>query len=354
MKTKNEKDGLSRRDFIKHTSLSALGVSLLGAIPSSLKGAFLSDSVSVKSKVVLVRHSKVIAATGETDQIILDEMLKTAVTNFSGENSTASFWQKYFTPNDSIGLKVNTLGLTGISGSPATNHFQAITTSIIDSFRPAGIKDENFIIWDRSEEELVSAGFTIQSERGKTRVIGNVATRKGSGGVGYAEEELKVGDKTTHLSKILTEICSSIINIPLMKDHGAAGITGALKNHYGTINNARDFHSNNCTNPGIPEINLLSGIRSKQKLIIMDALMGVFNGGPRWDRNFMWPYGGILIGTDPVAIDTVLLNIINDKRKSKGMAEITESHAKHIKISGEMGLGTNKLDEIDFVKIELG
>jgi len=281
-------------------------------------------------------------------------MLDKGITGFSGEKSASSYWSKIFSPKESIGLKVNTLGLSNVSGSPVTNHFQAVTSSIIGSFNGTGIEEGNFIIWDRSEEELISAGFAIQNEKGKTRVLGNVGTRRGGGGIGYSEEELKAGDKTTHLSKILTEMCSSIIAIPLMKDHGVAGVTGALKNHYGSIDNAREFHANNGTNPGIPDINLLPGIRSKQKLIIMDALMGVFNGGPRWDRRFIWPYGGILIGTDPVAIDTVMFGIINEKRKSEGLDLISESNARHIRISGEMGLGSNNMEEIDLVKIELG
>lgn len=354
MKTKNEKEGLSRREFIKRTSISALGVSLLGTIPADFNGALHKNSASQKSKVVLVRHSKVVSPTGETDIKILSEMLQTAITNFSGEKSCAAFWNKIFSPQDSIGLKINTLGLAGLSGSPAINHFNAMTSAIISSFNGTEINEGNFIIWDRSEEELISAGFTIQNEIGKTRVLGNVASRGGSGGIGYSAEELKAGEKTTRLSKILTEMCSAIINVPLMKDHGISGVTGALKNHYGSIYNAREFHSNNATNPGIPEINLLEGIRSKQKLIIMDALMGVFNGGPRWDRKFMWPYGGILIGTDPVAIDAVMLDIINEKRKIEGLTEISETTAKHIRISKELGLGTNNLDDIDFVKIELG
>ena len=353
---KSEKEGaeLSRREFIKKTSLSAIGVSLLSGVPSIVKGAILNKSISAKSKVVLVQHSKVISATGETDTAILNDMLNSAITSFSGENSAASYFKKIFTHQDIIGLKINTLGISNIAGSPATNHYQAITSSIINSLEPAGISAENIIIWDRSEDELTTAGFTIQKEKGQTRILGNMGKRGGQGGEGYSEKELMVGEKTTRLSKILTEMATAMINIPLMKDHGTAGVTGALKNHYGTINNPRDFHADNATNPGIPEINLLQDIRGKQRLIIMDALMGVFNGGPRWDRRFMWPFGGILIGTDPVAVDTIMYNLINERRISEGLQVISEANAKHIRIAGEIGLGKNNLDEIDLVKIMLG
>ena len=353
MKEGNKKSELTRREFIKKTTAGTLGFSLLSGLPSLSNERIFAAGLTSKSKVVLVKHAKVISPAGEVDSSILKEMLDSAIINFSSEKETASYWKKIFSPSDIIGLKVNTLGLSNISGSPATNHFQAITSAIINSIREAGIKEENFIIWDRSEDELKSAGYAIQKEKGKTRILGNIDSRSGNGGEGYAEKEFAVGEKTTRLSKILNEMSTAMINIPLMKDHGTAGITGALKNHYGTINNARDFHSNNATNPGIPEVNMLTEIRNKQKIIIVDALMGVYSGGPRWDRRSMWPFGGILIGTDPVAIDTVLLTLINEKRISEGMPAITESHAKHIKISGELGLGQSNLEEINLVKIEL-
>lgn len=346
---KGNKSELTRREFIKKSSVSALGLSLLGSIPATLASETINQTITGKSKVVLVRNTKVISPEGIVDNDILSSMLDTAITNYSGD-SPSIFWPKIFSPKDIIGLKVNTLGLNQISGSSLTNHFSAVTNVIIQSCKEAGIKEENFIIWDRSNEELTSAGYQIQNELGKTRILGNVSRSDGSA-IGYSDKEIKVGDKSTYLAKILTDMCTCLINIPLVKDHGIAEFTGALKNHYGTINNAREFHSNNCTNPGIPEINLIDTIKSKQKLIIADALLGVFNGGPRWDRKFMWPYGGILVATDPVAIDTILFNILNDKRKSEGLAPINDSTARHIRLSAEAGLGKNNLNQIDFLEI---
>ena len=354
MKSGKQNRDLSRREFIKKTSIGALGATLFSGVPSIMKGALIKNEAVSKSKVVLIQNSKVINSNGEVNSEILNEMIETAITNFSGEKKSSDYWKKNFSMDDIIGLKVNTLGLSNIAGSTATNHFQAVTSSLINSFVSAGYKDEKFIIWDRSEDELKSAGFVIQKEIGKTRVLGNIGTRSGDGGEGYSTEELKVGEKSTRLSKILTDMTSAMINIPLMKDHGTAGITGALKNHYGTINNARDFHSNNATSPGIPDINLLNGIRSKQKLVIMDALMRVFNGGPRWDRNYMWPFGGILISTDPVAIDSVMFGLINEKRTAEGLSPITEERAKHLRLSSELGLGKYKSEDIELVKINLG
>lgn len=350
---KEETNDLTRREFIKRTSASALGISLLGGLPESIKASLLKSNVISKSKVVLVRNPNVITQNGEVNHTILKEMLNKALTNFSGV-SPAAYWQKLFSPNDTIGLKVNTLGLSNISRSSLTKHFDAVTSAIIESCKEAGFNEENFIIWDRSNEELISAGYTIQKEKGKTRVLGVLESRRGGDNSIFHEKEYLLGNKTTRITKILTDQCTGIINIPLIKDHGSSGFTGALKNHYGTINNAREFHSNNCTNPGIPEVNMIDVIRNKQRLIISDALLSVFNGGPRWERRFTWAYGGILVGTDPVAIDTVMFNILNEKRVSEGLSAISDNIARHIHLSKEIGLGTNDINEIDFVEINLG
>lgn len=347
----HENSGLTRRKFIKAASISAAGLSFIGALPSDLKKVLNSKPYKIKSRIVLIKNPDVINQDGIVDSSLLIEMLEKAIMKYSGEKSAANFWKNNFSKDEIIGLKVNTLGVSPIAGTTLTNHFDAFTKTIIESCTKAGLPDKNFIIWDRSEEELISAGFTIQKEKDKTRVLGCVETRRGGGGFGYTDEDYPMGDKKTRLTKILTEMCSSIINIPLIKDHGMAGFTGALKNHYGTINNANEFHSNNCTSPGIPEINTIPIIQKKQKLIIADALSCVFNGGPRWDRKFMWNYGGILIGTDPVAIDTVMFNILNEKRKFEGMTPISENIAKHIRLASELGLGTNNINEIDLLEV---
>ncbi|MEW6655079.1 MAG: DUF362 domain-containing protein, partial [Bacteroidota bacterium] len=240
-----------------------------------------------------------------------------------------------------------------ISGSSAVKHYAAIIDSVLSSAGNAGLLSEKFIVWDRNNEEFNASGLSIQNEVSKTKYYGTLTSRNDSIDAAFSEE-VKLGEKFTRVSKILSETCTALINMPVLKDHGLAGITGALKNHYGTIHNPRDFHSNNCTNPGIPEINALPQIRTKQKLIIADALIGVFNGGPRWNRDYMWNYGGILVSTDPVAVDRIMFGILNEKRKAEGMSVISENTAQHIKLSAGLKLGTDELSEIDFQKIELG
>ncbi len=344
---------ITRREFIERSTSGALGVTLGAGLAADPSKPEVKKEPPKKSRVVLVRHPKVIDSAGAVQKPLLMEMLDTALTRFTGNTSVADSWGEFLKKEDSIGLKVNPLGLNSIEGTPAVSHFTCMTEVLIASCGKAGLKEKQFLIWDRSEEELKRGGFAIQKEAGKLRVMGTKEARKSETGIGFGTESFPVGEKSTRLTKILTELTSATINIPVLKHHRLSGVTGSLKNNYGSIDNAREFHENFCTGPGIPEINAVPAIRDTQRLVIADALLGVYEGGPRWNRDVMWAYGGILVGTDPVAVDRVLLTILNEKRNAEEMEPIGESHARHLELSEKLGLGMSRLDGIELVKVDL-
>jgi len=52
---------------------------------------------------------------------------------------------------------------------------------------------------------------------------------------------LSFGLVNTQVSKILTQ-CDVVINVPILKHHGGAGVTMAMKNMYGVIKNPNAQH----------------------------------------------------------------------------------------------------------------
>lgn len=341
-------ESLSRREFIKKTSLGTLAVATAGHLPAKILDPFNTTS-GTKSKVVLVYHSEVVDEAGRIQQPLLQKMVDKGVIAFSGENTIADAWGKYFSADDIVGLKVNALGMADLEGMDYAQHFPAVTNAIASGLKKAGVKEGNMIIWDRSEEELSQAGFTINRELTAMRVIGNKKRRRGSDAQ-FNAKSYPVGKSSSRVCSILADRCTALVNIPVPKTHGSAAFTGALKNHYGTIDNPSELHPNSCTNPGIPEVNTIPMIRDKQKLIVYDAMLVAIEGGPRWRRRFTKPYGGILVGTDPVAIDTVALKILDQKRKEEGMDPIAP-RALHIPLSAKLGIGTDNLDNIELVKL---
>jgi len=228
-----------------------------------------------------------------------------------------------------------------------------MTSAILSGFRQAGIAEENVVLWDRNDEEVASMGFSLQKDAGALRALGTQASTRGGGGPGFSSESFPVGSRSSKVSRIASEMCSALINMPVLKTHTTTGITGALKNHYGSIDNPRQYHGSRGTNPGIAEINTIPVIRDKERLVVFDALLGVYNGGPTWQRQFIWPYGGILIGTDPVAIDAIALKILDEKRLAEGMSSLARE-APSLDSAEALGLGTRNLEQIELQEIVLG
>jgi uncharacterized Fe-S center protein len=111
-----------------------------------------------------------------------------------------------------------------------------------------------------------------------------------------------------------------------VKDHGATGATGCLKNiAYGSFSNVARTHygSRSHTYSFVGRLASVEPLRSRTVLQIMDGLRGVWHGGPfaHTDRFVFYPRR-MFFGTDPVAIDRLLLDIIDEKRKTEGAISI--------------------------------
>jgi hypothetical protein len=124
----------------------------------------------------------------------------------------------------------------------------------------------------------------------------------------------------SHLGRIVTKRLDKIICLPCVKDHHAAGVTGALKNmSHGLVNNVFRSHSGpqSCAiNAFIPAVVSHPIIRRKCVLHVMDGIRGVWEGGP-YGKNpeWLWDSNALLFATDPVAMDHVEWDMLDAHRK---------------------------------------
>src|SRR5262249_32530964 len=119
----------------------------------------------------------------------------------------------------------------------------------------------------------------------------------------------------------------------VLKDHRSAGVTVALKNlSHGFSNNVARSHidsiyrrdhfrtgPNQC-NTFIPAAASQMPLRQKATLHILDGLIGVYEGGPgSWNQTWgTWRHKGMFFATDPVALDHVGWDIIDERRAGGG------------------------------------
>ena len=334
----------SRRDFIRRSALGIMGVSLASRTYPLY--------VNANNRVVVVRHKNVFGPDGFAQQQLVLDMVNHGITELTTAGNLSDAWLPFFQPEDIIGMKINAISFKGLTNTPLASHYPVLTNAIISSCAEAGIEEKQFLIWDRSDSELANLGYTPSNDTDRLRIFGTYKHHRRTDGIGFHPEQHPAGKKSTRISRILSDICTAMINIPVIKPHTLAGITAALKNHYGTIDNPSSFHLGACTDPGIPEINAIPVIRNKQKLVICNALQAIYKGGVSWKWANAWPYGGIILGTDPVAVDRICLKIINEKRwqSNKG---IIDNRARHILLSEQLGIGVASLDKIDLFEIDL-
>jgi uncharacterized protein (DUF362 family) len=133
---------------------------------------------------------------------------------------------------------------------------------------------------------------------------------------------------------------TKIVNLPCLKEHNASGVTGCLKNlAYGSFNNVNRTHTDpkTYTDPVIPVMCTAPPIRYKAVLHIMDGIRAVYQSGPfAWNPDFQWEAKTLLIGTDPVAVDRIELEIVEQKRKEVGAPSLWDRDPKYLGTSGDM------------------
>jgi hypothetical protein len=108
--------------------------------------------------------------------------------------------------------------------------------------------------------------------------------------------------------------CTALVALPALKAHWLTGIGTVLKNYITFSGRPDSYHDAN--NAKLGEIWLRPQVKGKTRLIVVDALRPLCDKGPQPDPRYMWPYRALLGGTDPVAVETVCLRIITEKRRA--------------------------------------
>lgn len=339
------KKGTTRRGFLAKVgaaAAAALGFRRPRAAVAESPSEATRPAVNVKApaRVVIARDEAL--ARGEVgDHVdLLTKLLDAAVQKVTRTDSARRAWSSLFTPGDRIGIKVNTLGL---STQPA------VVEAIVAGLRRADVPAGNIIIWDRFDVELLAAGFKLAKSAGAVQCKGTDADSYGSG---YQEQIEHSGRIGSCFSRILAEEVTSLICVPVLKDHNLAGVSLGLKNFFGAIHNPNKYHEHNC-DPYIVDVVSHRFIRPKWKLTICDATRGQYQGGPTRNPEYAWPFGGLIVGTDIVAVDAVAADLLARQRQAKGLKSLEQEKRppKHIATAASRGLGTADLAKIERIEL---
>ncbi len=277
-------------------------------------------------RVVSVTSAKCVdTATGAANAEAVREMMARGMRTLTGAATTPDAWRRFVEPSDRVGIKVN------CGGYPHCVSAYEIVAEVVRQLTGIGVPPSQIYLYERFQNQLDEVNYAPHLPEGVPIVAAERANRyvdnSGYDPATYLEADLFGEDDTrSNLMRLVSQRLTKIINIPNMKDHGATGVTGCLKNiAYGSFSNVARTHQRgkSHTYSVVGTLAAIEPLRSRTVLQIMDGLRGVWHGGPfaRTTRYVFYPRQ-IMFGTDPVAIDRLLLDIIEKERRVRGAISI--------------------------------
>lgn len=316
---------------------------LVGALAAGAVGAALGPSARAaearpgdsapsgsggrRSLVVRARREGIVSPDGTPNSAKLDDALGGAVARSASTASAAAAFAQLFRPDDVVGIKLNTLAGKGLSPRPE------LVSRLVRWLEDAGVAGRRILVWDRSDREMTRAGFALSRDPGRVRYLGvNDA---------WEWKPREWGPGASCFARILTEEVTALINVGVLKDHDLAGVSAGMKNWYGAIHNPNKHHDNGC-HPFVAHLAAFPLIRDRLKLTVIDGLTAQCHGGPARSAKWSWPWGGVLVSRDPVALDAVAWRLIEERRKEVGLPTLAQEgrEPKWIATAAGLGLGT--------------
>lgn len=311
----------------------------LGAVAVAGAATLVSGSSSAlaqagaKARVVRIRRPDAVDDADNVNAGVVKEMVDQCVAKLVGKPTAEEAWKSLFGPEDVVTVKINCL-----FGPGASTH-REVTEAVVAGLLTAGVLADNITVWDRADQDLAKTGYDLNSGPGVKYT-----------GTEWDPQPTRQGSFNGPLATVVSNpAATALVNVPVLKTHSIAGITLALKNHYGSIRNPGEHHANNC-DPYLADLNAVPCIKDKTRLIVADALRPVGEGGPSAQPQNTWTYGGILAATDPVAIDAVGAQILDEWRATKQLESVL-AKAKYLETAAKAGLGVADLSQIEVIDL---
>ena len=307
---------MNRRTFIKRTSVAGI----VGGIALNLPGA---AKTQIEKSPELSDKPDLVAVKGG----LPGEMFDQGIAEFGGMKT-------FVKPGQTVVVKPN----IGWAKPPeaASNTNPELVQHIVDHCVKAGAKtvyvfDHTCNNWKDSYSKSGISDATTKA--GGKAVCGNNKED-------YVEVKIPQGKKlkTALVHKLIMD-CDVFINVPVLKNHGGAVMTCAMKNLMGIIWDRKHFHRTDLQQCIADFLTL-----RKPDLNVVDAFRVMKKGGPRGrSLNDVVKMKYQLISTDIVAVDTAASKILG----------IATDKIPYIKLGEELNLGMMDIDKLNVKRISL-
>jgi uncharacterized protein (DUF362 family) len=276
-------------------------------------------------------------------------LLEKAMMEFTGASDLSSAMGRFISKDDTVAIKVN--GIAGQKGTytMATNY--EVILPVVEAVLALGVPAGKITVYEQFPDFLAGTRVNVRKWQLPAGVV--TGTHNNSD---HKMPEIAIyqGVKTKY-ARIFTD-ASAVINITMIKDHSIAGYTGTMKNMtHGNVNNPHLHHAHNAS----PQIAVLYNhpiVTSRVRLHITDAFKVMYDKGPLdKDPKTRIPHGALYVCTDPIAMDTMGVKIVNDERKARNLPSLKDAgrEPRYIQTGSEFGLGVHDLNQIRMQTFEV-
>ena len=251
-------------------------------------------------RVVEVKNPRMIH-DGTRDREAIKASIDPGIKTLTGATDAVEGWKHFFEPGDVVGIKVVP------NGQPHAHSSFEIVLEVIEKLKTCGVKSRDIFVYDRYRGEFMDAGYhkilpadirwgglDPDGEPVRARLPRLPRSDPIAGFdhdtfvwmdlIPYGDDPKDESMYRSHLGKLVTKTLNKIVAIPVLKDHGSAGVTGRPQEHEPWDGQQRGplapYAFTNVCNQFIPQMVSHPIIREKFVLQIMDGIRGVYQGGP--------------------------------------------------------------------------
>ena len=313
-------DPPTRRTFSRRAFLGAAAA----AATSGLAPRWAS--AQDRSVVVLARRRGLESILDTFNYQKILDLLTDALIELSGDSSPVGARRHYFSFSDHVAVQIATspVGVT-----------PEVVDAVITTAGRAGIPQERVFIYSADERELYRAGFAIEREGPGIRCFG-------------ARSERYQGSMT----RLLLPEVTALASVSRLSPHPEVGLAGALHNFVNSVTLDRQREAYADGGARLPVLATKHTFTSRMRLYVMDCVRPVYDL-PEGDKPQRWEYDGLLVSTDPVAIDAVGASLLQAKRREvAGREWPLDPSPTHIELAAtRWDLGTSDLDKIEMRRV---
>jgi len=278
-----------------------------------------------------------------------------------------------------VGLKIYT------SSGPGLATPEGLVKAVISALEKRGYDEDSIFIMDVNEVWIRESGFLPPLSRRKNHYEGLQVCAINSGkyfdpvwyydspvpprehhlpGItpmvqefvdpSLSKEKRVMNDRRSYLPAPLLQDVDFWINLPVVSDHEILGLNGALVNAtlWNASNTLRFFHSPANAPVAVAEMAAIPEFQATWEMTFVSLERYQYIGGPRFNSYYTKSEKLVVLSSDPVAVDSYMVDKINQQRKRMRFPRIENGYAM-LEYAEALGVGHRNIDSERLIHLKV-